>query len=192
MKIAMLVLAAGKASRMGSVKQLLPYKNSSILGTVLESSIKIFNSEDIYVVLGANAQKIKENLQNYTVNYIINEDFASGLSSSIYSGVKELLNYDAILIALGDQPKIDVIYINEMVTLYQKNKEFIVASRYDGFNGVPAIFPKTFYPKLLNLTGDKGAKQLLNSELNFIKTVASSGKLLDIDTPEDYQKLINS
>ncbi|WP_299835626.1 nucleotidyltransferase family protein [uncultured Tenacibaculum sp.] len=191
MKIAMLVLAAGKASRMGSVKQLLPYKNSSILGTVLESSIKVFNSEDIYVVLGANAQKIKENLQNYTVNCIINEDFASGLSSSIYSGVTKLSNYDAILIALGDQPKIDVTYINEMVTLYQKNKEFIVASRYDGFNGVPAIFPKTFYPKLLNLTGDKGAKQLLNSELNFIKTVASSGKLLDIDTPEDYQKLIN-
>ncbi|WP_299711686.1 nucleotidyltransferase family protein [uncultured Tenacibaculum sp.] len=191
MKIAMLVLAAGKASRMGSVKQLLPYKNSSILGTVLESSIKVFNSEDIYVVLGANAQKIKENLRNYTVNYIINEDFASGLSSSIYSGVTKLSNYDAILIALGDQPKIDVTYINEMVTLHQENKEFIVASRYDGFNGVPAVFPKTFYPKLLNLTGDKGAKQLLNSELNFIKTVASSGKLLDIDTPEDYQKLIN-
>ncbi len=187
----MLVLAAGKASRMGSVKQLLPYKNSSILGTVLESSIKVFNSEDIYVVLGANAQKIKENLRNYTVNYIINEDFASGLSSSIYSGVTKLSNYDAILIALGDQPKIDVTYINEMVTLHQENKEFIVASRYDGFNGVPAVFPKTFYPKLLNLTGDKGAKQLLNSELNFIKTVASSGKLLDIDTPEDYQKLIN-
>ncbi|WP_095073931.1 nucleotidyltransferase family protein [Tenacibaculum jejuense] len=191
MKIAMLVLAAGKASRMGRVKQLLPYKNSSILGTVLESSIKVFNSEDIYVVLGANAQKIKENLQNYTVNYIINEGFASGLSSSICSGVTKLSNYDAILITLGDQPKIDVTYINEMVTLYKKNKECIVASRYDGFNGVPAIFPKTFYPKLLNLTGDKGAKQLLNSELNFIKTVASSGKLLDIDTPEDYQKLIN-
>ncbi|WP_299675372.1 nucleotidyltransferase family protein [uncultured Tenacibaculum sp.] len=191
MKIAMLVLAAGKASRMGSVKQLLPYKNSSILGTVLESSIKVFNSEDIYVVLGANAQTIKESLRNYTVNYIINEGFASGLSSSIYSGVTKLSNYDAILIALGDQPKIDVTYINEMVTLYQKNKECIVASRYDDFNGVPAIFPKTFYPKLLNLTGDKGAKQLLNSELNFIKTVASSGKLLDIDTPEDYQKLIN-
>ncbi|WP_442265540.1 nucleotidyltransferase family protein [Tenacibaculum sp. ZS6-P6] len=191
MKIAMLILAAGKASRMGSIKQLLPYKNSSILGAVLESGIKVFNSKDIYVVLGANARKIKENLPKYTVNFIINDEFTSGLSSSIYSGVKELSNYDAILIALGDQPKIDVTYIKEMVTLYQQNKEFIVASRYDGFNGVPAIFSKRFYPKLLNLTGDKGAKQLLNSELNFIKTVASSGKLLDIDTPEDYQKLIN-
>ncbi len=189
MKIALLILAAGKSSRMGDIKQLLPYKETCILGKVIESALES-EEKDIHVVLGANASVIKNKIKKYPIKYIINENYERGLSSSILCGIKTLSSYDAVLISLGDQPKIDAIYLNKMISFFKKNKNCIVTSEYDDFNGVPAIFPKLFYTDLLKIKGDKGAKQLLNSKLNYIKSMGSSEKLLDIDTPEDYQKLI--
>lgn len=187
----MLILAAGSASRMGKVKQLLSYKDTTILGKVIENGIETFTAKDVFVVLGAHAESIKKHLK-YEVNYIVNQQFSLGLSSSIICGVQELLNYDAVLIALGDQPKIDSDYLQTMLNTFKENQANILASDYGIFNGVPAVFPKKYYTNLLQLKGDKGAKQLLNSKLNLIKTIVDSEKLTDIDTPEDYQKLINS
>jgi len=189
MKIAILILAAGTASRMGEIKQLLPYKETFMVDHVIKNAQEVV--EDVYVVLGANAEIIEQKLQNNNVKKITNQHYKKGLSSSIICGVKTLLDYDAILICLADQPKIDVAYYKELIAVFKESSDVIVASRYEGFNGVPAIFPKSYYSKLLELNGDKGAKHLLNSKLNFIKTIASSEKLLDIDTPEDYKKLTN-
>ncbi|CAM1344273.1 nucleotidyltransferase family protein [Tenacibaculum amylolyticum] len=191
MKIGVLILAAGTASRMGAIKQLLPYENTFLLGKVIEN-IQGILLKDIHVVLGANATEIKKALSNYNVTCIENPDYKNGLSTSIVCGVKRLSNYDAILICLADQPKIDSSYFQDLVALYKQNQDCIVTSKYPNKNGVPAIFPKSFYSRLLKLQGDKGAKELLNSELNFIKTITNSEKLLDIDTPEDYEKLTNS
>lgn len=189
MKLAILILAAGTSSRMGKIKQVLPYKETSILGKVIENTLAS-EANDVYVVLGANASIIKEEIKEYSVKYIINKNYNLGLSASIVCGIKELSNYDAVLICLADQPKIDTVYFNRMISLFKKNKEKIITSRYTNFNGVPAIFPKYFYTELLKIEGDKGAKKLLNSKLNFIKSMNFSEKLMDIDTPEDYQKLI--
>lgn len=191
MKIGVLILAAGTASRMGVIKQLLPYENTFLLGSVIENIQEVL-PEDIHVVLGAKAVEIKKALSNYTVTCHENPDYKNGLSTSIVCGVKALSYYDSILICLADQPKIDSLYFQELITVSQQNQECIIASKYGDKNGVPAIFPKSFYSRLITLQGDKGAKQLLNSELNFIKTISCSEKLLDIDTPEDYEKLTNS
>ncbi len=188
MKTAILILAAGASSRMGSIKQLLPYEQTFILGKVIENSLDT-GIEDVYVVLGANSEIINRQLKKYPVTCIQNENYASGLSSSISCGVRTLSDYDAILICLADQPKIDAVYFESMISMFRKHKKYIITSDYQGINGVPAIFPDTIFPQLLKLTGDKGAKQLLNSKLNYTKTLFSSEKLSDIDTPEDYYKL---
>ncbi|MCL7755034.1 nucleotidyltransferase family protein [Polaribacter sp. Z022] len=186
--IAVLVLAAGKSSRMKDIKQLLKINNKTLLETALENGKKI-NPDNVICVLGAHAEKIKKETSTKNITYIFNNNFEKGLSSSIVCGVnyiaKEHSNLTSILILLADQPKIDFQFLNELVSIYQKNTTKIVASSYGDKKGVPAIFPKIYFEKLKLLKGDKGAKEFLNSNNIDIASI-NSLKLIDIDTKEDY------
>lgn len=186
--IAVLVLAAGKSSRMKDIKQLLKINNKTLLETALENGKKI-NPDNVFCVLGAHAEKIKKETSTKNITYIFNNNFEKGLSSSIVCGVnyiaKEHSNLTSILILLADQPKIDFQFLNELVSFYQKNTTKIVASSYGDKKGVPAIFPKIYFEKLKLLKGDKGAKDFLNSN-NIDVASINSLKLIDIDTKEDY------
>ena len=195
MNIAVVILAAGKASRMGSVKQLLPYKNSTLLQFVINQALNSKASK-VYCVLGANANIIKEKTQDRDVTFIHNSNWETGISSSIVSAVNHLQNLeilpDAALIMLVDQPNVDSNYINELINLHQKYQDLIIASVYGNINGVPAIFPSNYFENLLKLKGDKGAKVFLNrNEETVIRLVSKVTEILaDIDSPEDYQRLI--
>ncbi|WP_298882031.1 nucleotidyltransferase family protein [uncultured Polaribacter sp.] len=186
--IAVLVLAAGKSSRMKDIKQLLKINNKTLLETALENGKKI-NPNNVFCVLGAHAEKIKKETSTKNITYIFNNNFEKGLSSSIVCGVnyiaKEHSNLTSILILLADQPKIDFQFLNELVSIYQKNTTKIVASSYGDKKGVPAIFPKIYFEKLKLLKGDKGAKEFLNSH-NIDVASINSLKLIDIDTKEAY------
>ena len=186
--IAVLVLAAGKSSRMKDIKQLLKINNKTLLETALENGKKI-NPNNVFCVLGAHAEKIKKETSTKNITYIFNNNFEKGLSSSIVCGVnyiaKEHSNLTSILILLADQPKIDFQFLNELVSTYQKNTTKIVASSYGDKKGVPAIYPKIYFEKLKLLKGDKGAKEFLNSN-NIDVASINSLKLIDIDTKEDY------
>jgi len=194
-RVAILILAAGEGSRMGSVKQLLAVGNTNLLGTVLQNSLKS-NTSGVYCVLGAHADKIRKNIQEFDVKVIMNDHWKEGLSSSIATGVSYIQEnepqIDAVLIVLGDQPLVNLDYINQIISSYQKNSKFITASIYNGNFGVPAIFPRKWFDRLLSLTGDKGAKLLLNDERENIISIASENQLKDIDTPEDYKQLLNN
>tara|TARA_R100001369_G_scaffold24665_2_gene45193 strand:+ start:45414 stop:45992 length:579 start_codon:yes stop_codon:yes gene_type:complete len=190
LKIAILILAAGSSSRMGTPKQLLPYKESTILGTVVENALGS-NTNDVFVLLGSNADTIQKNI-NKSVEIIINNTFEKGLSSSIVKGIISLLDYDAVLIALGDQPHISFDYYNQMISELKKHPNHSITSQYKNHKGVPALFPKQYFLDLLKLNGDYGAKALLNSDTILTKTIDYSVNLFDIDTPEDYEKLINN
>ena len=195
MNIAVVILAAGNASRMGSIKQLLPYKNSTLLQFAINQAINSKASK-VYCVLGANANLIKERIQDKAITFIHNSNWEAGLSSSIVSAIKHLQNSEAlpdgVLIMLADQPNVDSNYINELIKLNQKNQNQIIASAYGSINGVPAIFPSNYFEKLLKLKGNKGAKTFLNkNEESVMRFTSKSTEVLkDIDSPEDYQKLI--
>jgi molybdenum cofactor cytidylyltransferase len=105
-------------------------------------------------------------------------------------GLESLLDHDEVLILLADQPSIDIDYLNDLISGLQENNKTIIASKYGDIYGVPAIFPSHYFPELLKLKGDQGAKQLLNSGTILVKSINSSVNLFDVDTPEDYQKLI--
>lgn len=188
MKIAILILAAGSSTRMGEPKQLLPFGTTTLLGTVIENALQT-NADAIFCVLGANYPAIKQSIEHYKVEIIQNLHFKDGLSASIVTGIKKLKSFDAVLICLGDQPKVDNNYLNKLITLHKENPTKIIASQYDEKLGVPAIFPKQFYPRLLQLQSDKGAKMFLNS-IKEQCILLDSKNLVDIDTEEDYVRLI--
>ena len=190
MRTSILILAAGNSKRMGAPKQLLKFGETTILGTVINNCLKS-KAHSVYVVLGANAKMIRSQLPK-SINIIVNNAFENGLSSSIEKGVKELLDFDSILITLADQPLVSTTYFNEMMTQNTENPNKIIASNYHEYNGVPAIFPKKFYSKLLGLSGDQGAKKLLNSKKEPVLVLKNSVNLFDVDTPRDYKCIINN
>ena len=184
---AILILAAGSSSRMGKVKQLLPYKHTTILGWAIEQA-QTSIAEEVFCVLGANSESIKESIEEYKVTTVLNPDYKKGLSSSIACGIKELLDKEAVLITLADQPMITNTYLNQLLDALHENPDKIIVSNYGTSVGVPAVFPKKYYGDLLLLEGDKGAKNFLNHRVSDSVKIGTAD-LTDIDLPEDYSKL---
>ena len=190
--VAILILAAGSSSRMRTPKQLLPVNNTTLLGHTIENSIAS-KASIVCCVLGANFQKVKNNIKDNPIEIIYNPEYKNGLSTSLIEGIKHIQSktYDAALVLLADQPKVDTNYINLLIDAYHSNSEAIIASSYSDSFGVPAVFPNPIFEQLLKLKGDKGAKAFLNSGKIKIKTI-NNADLTDIDTPEDYANFLNS
>ena len=167
--IAVLVLAAGKSSRMKSIKQLEKINQKTLLDITLEKIKNIF-SDDIFCVLGANADKVKSEIVTKNINFINNTNFETGLSASIVAGIhhfkKNNLNFESFFILLADQPAIDIAYLKSMIFLSEENKENIIASKYGNKFGVPAIIPKKYFNDLILIEADKGAKEFINHHKN--------------------------
>jgi molybdenum cofactor cytidylyltransferase len=195
MQLAILILAAGKASRMGAIKQLLKVDGKTLLENAISNSKKLKNST-VVCVLGAHATEIKKTIDLKSVAFTINKDHAQGLSSSIIAGIKHLeaekIQFDGLFIQLADQPAIKLAYYQEMIALFSKEENKIIAANYGNKHGVPAIFPKAFINDLLKIIGDKGAKEFLQKNKKDIVSPKTSVNLLDIDTLEDYNTYINT
>ncbi|CAL2095105.1 nucleotidyltransferase family protein [Tenacibaculum sp. 190524A02b] len=191
MKVAILILAAGTSSRMGSIKQVLPYKHTTLLGWTIEQVIAV-KEADTFVVLGANMGLIKKSIDAYSITIIENKSYREGLSTSIVTGINtiEVNTFDKVLILLADQPKITTDYLKKLIEISKKNQAKIIASNYGDKIGVPAIFPKKYFSKLKELTGDKGAGKLLNITLKSEVLSLLNSNLTDIDTLTNYHKLL--
>ena len=186
--IAILVLAAGKSSRMNTIKQLEKIDSKTLLEVTLEK-VKPISSDNVFCVLGANADKIKRAISIENVTFILNKNYEIGLSSSIISGInyfkKKQLNFNGVFILLADQPAVEINYLKSMLILFQKNDGKIIASNYGKKLGVPVIFPEKYFKDLLLIKGDKGAKKFINDKKD--ETICSElqTNLIDIDTKED-------
>jgi molybdenum cofactor cytidylyltransferase len=187
-KIAVLVLAAGKSSRMKSIKQLEKVNNQTLLDITIEK-IQVLLFDSIFCVLGANADRIRNEISSRDIIFIDNEDYENGLSSSIVSGLQYFknhqLNFDSIFILLADQPAIEVSYLESMISISKEHKNNIIASNYGNKLGVPAIFPAIYFNDLLLIKGDKGAKAFINQRRTEVIHPKTPTNLIDIDTKED-------
>ena len=191
--IAVIVLAAGKSSRMKTPKQLVKIGNNFLLEFVL-SKAKAINKNHVYCVLGANDTLIRREISSSNVHFVYNAAFNEGLSSSIVSGISEIEmhpDYKAVLMLLGDQPAIDKEYLDAMIALFSEDNSKIIASNYKEKLGVPAIFPKSYFSKLKNISGDFGAKEILHTSKDVI-ALNRPTNFIDIDTEKDLQDFKNS
>lgn len=192
METGILILAAGNSSRLGRPKQLLDFKGKSLLRHVSQEALKI--SKSVVVVTGSNHSEISKEIDDLQVKIIENLNWFEGMGSSIHIGFKQLLKLfpeiENCIISVCDQPFIDVSVFSELIQMQKDSQKGIVASKYAETLGTPVLFTDKYFQDLSNLSGHEGAKKLLHKFKNDITEIDFEKGAIDIDTQDDYQKLI--
>lgn len=183
------ILAAGASRRLGKPKQLLEWRDRTLLEHAIQNARPLLN-ERIIVVLGAHAQAIQSAVQPSGIHMIVNPNWQEGIASSIRTGIGALpASASAALILLCDQPLINTGHLQSLLIRWQNEPTCIVASHYFDSVGVPALFPAHFFGPLLELEGDRGAKHLLQKFSSGLRKIPLPEAELDIDSASDFDHL---
>ncbi|MBK0379036.1 nucleotidyltransferase family protein [Mucilaginibacter segetis] len=188
---AIVILAAGSSSRLGRPKQTLEYKGQTLLQIAIKNALAV--TEMVLVVLGANAEHIEPTIENLPANVLHNAHWEEGMSSSIRLAITDLeKNYPevtSVIVMLCDQPFANAELLTQLIDKKKTTGKGIIASNYHNISGVPALFEKKYFPQLLELSGQAGAKQLLTQYPDAVAEVPFPEGETDIDTTEDYKRL---
>ena len=188
-----IIMAAGSSSRMGKTKQNLLYRGKTLLQTAVRTALQC-NCEAVAVVLGANADEITPTLMSMPIHFILNKNWREGLGTSISCGLSGLSklypNMENVIFLLADQPLTDKSIIENLISL--RGEEKIIASSYNNTLGPPVLFNKSFFNDLLEMKGNEGAKKVIAKYPGSVTVIPFAPGSLDVDTPEDYQRLLNA
>jgi molybdenum cofactor cytidylyltransferase len=187
-RVAGIILAAGKSSRMGRMKLLLDVHGKPMLGQVVESALASA-LDQVIVVLGGEYERILDSVDFKVATVVFNPDFWKGQSTSLRAGIEAAgENCDAALFLLGDMPLVDSGVIDGVLQKYKATGASIVIPIFAGRRGNPVLLARSLFPMVLALEGDIGARAILAAHEDLVETVdvAHDGILADVDTWEDY------
>lgn len=186
-EIAGLLLAAGSSSRLGQCKQLLQLRGETLVHRVARQALSAC-SGPVICVLGAQADAIGAALEDLPVQTCLNENWNSGMASSLRCGIATLPDTVAgVMVLVCDQHRIEAIDLKRLLTAWSADS--IVAAFYGSSLGVPAIFPRRLFGQLSELQGDQGARKLLRKGSESPITVEMPAAGFDIDTAADLATL---
>lgn len=191
--VGIIILAAGSSSRLGQAKQLLKFKGKTLLEISLHAASDSL-AEHMVLVLGANQDQIQQKVNLSSYDQVINKNWENGMASSMQAGLKHLLQkheINAVILTLSDQPFIEYKTINQLIFNYLSSKKGIITSTYQNTFGVPVLFDQKYFNELLELQSKEGAKTIIYKHLDDVEKVDFPKGAVDIDTYEDYEKLIN-
>lgn len=188
-----ILLAAGNSSRMGTAKQLLSYQGKTLLDRTIDTALEVFKEDHIMLVLGADHNEIASKIENQNVQISINDDWRSGMASSIKAGLKTLLklfpDMEHCFISVCDQPFLTSEIFTEMFQLKENSNKEIIAARYSDTIGVPALFSKKYFEVLMEFSGEQGAKKIIQRNMEDVETFEFEKGAIDIDTKVEYENL---
>lgn len=180
------ILAAGSSARMGRPKLALPVQGEPMIRRVARAAAGS-GCREVIVVLGAHADTYRPLLDGLGVRVVDNPDHAEGMGSSIRTGVAALSPASTgIVILLADQPFVDTQAIDRLIATAAAGLYTVVASTYQGTMGPPAYFDQTLFDELRGLTGDRGARAVIerHPERRVVQ-VLDAAVASDIDAPDD-------
>ena len=173
---------------MGQSKQLLKINDRYLLEKIASEALKV--SSVVFVVLGSQMEEHQEIVSHLPVQIVENKLWKKGMGSSLKSGLKSMLSHapllERVLILVCDQPLLTAAHIKKMIQTSDSTGKPIVASSFAATTGVPVLFKRPVFERLLLLNDEEGAKSLLREHVNNVATVPFPGGEIDLDTPEDY------
>ena len=186
-----LVLGAGASSRYGQPKQLLPFRETTLLGWVITQAERARELGEVIVVLGRAADEIRERVDFGNAKVVDNPVFTEGCSSSYRAGLGAIdPRADAIMIILGDQPGVTPEIIDGVAEKWREGDKQIVLASYQGRLGHPMLFAKPMFDKLVGLHGDKAAWKLVDANTDLLSEASFDRPFPeDIDTVEDFKRV---
>jgi CTP:molybdopterin cytidylyltransferase MocA len=184
--VAAVVLAAGGSRRLGHPKQLVLWQGESLVRRAARVAVES-SCGRVVVVVGAVAPEVRDALAGVPVEVVSNDDWSEGMAASIRCGVGAVAHggEGAVLLVACDQPALTASHLDRIVARWVQGAR-AVGSRYAGTLGVPALFDRSFFPPLLALHGDTGAKKLLRDGETAAVDWADGS--LDVDTQVDLER----
>jgi molybdenum cofactor cytidylyltransferase len=188
-----IILAAGASKRMGEPKQLLKYNGANLIQHAIDEALAA-GSQKVFIVLGSGGEKISEHINKRQANIVYNKNWEEGIASSIREGLQQSLllsaNVDAVILMVCDQPYVTAALLKNLVNEQIESGKHIVAAQYQETWGTPVLFYKSFFPELLKLKGDTGAKKILMDNKEQVQAVKFPLGDIDIDNIADYEMLL--
>lgn len=186
--VAAVVLAAGASSRLGRTKQILNFGGKRLVRHVVDAAAAAACSP-IIVVVGAQAESVIAALAGLDAHPVENPEWREGIASSLRCGIHALPEQvDAAIVLLCDQPAVSPALLQTLVATQRNTGKAIVACRWNDVVGPPALFLRERFPALLALSGDVGARSVLENEGDGAALVEFPDGAFDVDTPEDLAR----
>ena len=191
-RVAGVVMAAGRSSRMGANKLLMEDGGKPIIARVVEQALAAELAE-IIVVCGHQEAEMRAALAGHGVRFVPCPDYVEGMSASLRCGLKALTaDIDAALVLLGDMPRVGSGLLRRMIAAFNPTEgRAIIVPSFQGKRGNPVLWDRRFFGEMTSLAGDVGARHLIGEHAELVTEIEAedAGILLDVDTPEAYRTL---
>ncbi|MFD1332415.1 NTP transferase domain-containing protein [Methylopila musalis] len=192
-RVAGVVLAAGRSSRMGGPNKLLEVVDGRPMVRHAVEAALAADLDEVVVVVGHQRERVVAALEGLPARFVVNPDFADGLSTSLRAGLSALASgTDGALVALGDMPRVGPDLIRRLVAAFDPAAGAHVAlPTHHGVRGNPVLWGRRFFPELMSVTGDVGGRALLGLNAQWAREVEveDAGPVTDVDTPEALRAL---
>jgi molybdenum cofactor cytidylyltransferase len=191
-RVAAIVLAAGRSTRMGPENKLLAeVGGTAMVRRVVEAALAS-RAGPVLVVTGHRASDLRSTLAGLDVAIINNPDYAAGLSSSLKAGIRAVpVDSAGALVLLGDMPLIRGAHLDRLIGAFASEAPVIVVPTHAGKRGNPVLWPRAYFVEMLQLEGDAGARRLLAAHADHVHEVdlGTEAIFADVDTPEALAEL---
>ena len=187
-RIAAVILAAGRSTRMGGPNKLLAEIARRPLVRIAAEAALASRADPVIVVTGHQREEIEKALRAMPVRLVHNPDFALGLGTSLKAGIAAVpAQADGAIVLLGDMPRVDAPLLNRLIAAFDPDRgALVVVPTFEGKRGNPVLWSRRFFPDLMAIEGDVGARHLIGryGEAVVEVPVAGEAAFVDVDTPE--------
>jgi len=192
-RVAAIVLASGRSTRMGGPNKLLAEIGGRPLVRIVAEQAVASRARPVIVVTGHQRDKMEAALAGLEVKCVHNPDFAEGLSTSVKAGLAALPEEaDGAVVCLGDMPQVTAALIDKLTVAFDPERgALVVVPVIDGQRGNPVVWARRFFPELMALDGDVGARQVISRYPEAVTEVAltDTAALVDVDTPDALDRV---
>jgi molybdenum cofactor cytidylyltransferase len=187
-RIAAIVLAAGRSTRMGAVNKLIAEIGGKPLVRIAAEQALASRASPVIVVTGHERERVEAALDGLPVRIVHNPDYAEGLGTSLKAGIAAVPDdADGAIVCLGDMPQVNAALIDKLIAAFDPEKgALVVVPSIAGRRGNPVVWSRRFFHDLMGISGDIGARHLIGSYAEAVAEVPVEGDaaLTDVDTPE--------